>query len=185
MDTIINPVGPFLVTVSGRTIYFLDPDPNEIIIEDMAHALSRISRWGGHTHPFWSVAAHSLLVSQLLPGPLKLAGLLHDGHEYILGDVPTPLKELLREYGPIAAGLDSAIEKKFNIFLHNPAIKIADTIALATERRDLRNNGEVWPIAEGAAPFHLIPVSIEITQRAFLKEFHHLINHGPWHDWNK
>jgi uncharacterized protein len=173
MDTTIDR-GPFFVTVSGKVVYFLDPDPDQITIEDVAHALSRISRWGGHTNSFWSVAAHSLLVAQLLPRPLKLAGLTHDLHEYVLGDMPTPLKSLIPEYPVIAAKWDGVVGKKFGVDLHDPAIKMADTIALATERRDLRNNGEQWPIDAAAAQFHIVPTSIELTQAAFLKEFYFL-----------
>jgi hypothetical protein len=174
MEQPTNLKGPFIITVSGRTVHYLFPDPDCITIEDIAHALSRISRWCGHTQSFWSVAAHSLLVAQLLPRQLKLAGILHDAHEAYLGDVPTPLKMLLPEYPSIASKFDYAIENKFGVKLHDPAIKMADTIALATERRDLRNNGEQWPIDAEAAPFHVVPTSIELTQAAFLKEFYFL-----------
>jgi hypothetical protein len=174
MEPFIDHKGPFIVTVSGRAVHYLYPDPDCITIEDIAHALSRISRWCGHTQSFWSVAAHSLLVCQLLPKPLKLAGILHDAHEAYIGDVPTPLKALLPEYPSISAKFDYAIENKFKVKLHDPAIKMADTIALATERRDLRNNGEAWPIDAAAASFHIVPTSIELTQAAFLREFRFL-----------
>ncbi len=176
MDTATYRQGPFIETVSGKCFYFLDPQPDDITIEDIAHALSMECRFGGHCRSFWSVAAHSLLVAQLLPAKFQLAGLLHDASEAYLKDIPSPLKKLLPDYREIEANVAAVIEIKFGVKFCQPEIKQADVMALMTEKRDLfkDNSGVDWKIDASAAPFHIVPVNIELTRTAFLKEFYYL-----------
>jgi len=90
---------------SGRRLDLLDPSPLDVEIEDIAHGLARVARWNGQTggaHIF-SVAQHTLLVDAILrhrmPNALdrrlRLAVLLHDGPEYVIGDMITPFKAVL------------------------------------------------------------------------------------------
>lgn len=82
-------------TFSGRSVSLYDPTPEMICIEDIAHALSHVCRFGGHTREFYSVAQHSCLVSYLAPAEWRLAALMHDATEAYLGDVIRPLKNIL------------------------------------------------------------------------------------------
>ena len=87
--------------LSGRRLDLLNPSPLDIELEDIAHGLARVARWNGQTigaHPF-SVAQHSLLVERLavafapeLEARWRLAALLHDAPEYVIGDLISPFK---------------------------------------------------------------------------------------------
>lgn len=101
---------------SGRKINLHRPTVDMIDIDDIATALSKICRFGGHTGQFYSVAQHSCLVSMLAPRDLQRAALLHDAAEAYLGDVIKPLKVII---GDIYMNLEDAFEilicEKFNI----------------------------------------------------------------------
>ena len=106
--------------LSGRRVDLLDPSPLDIEIEDIAHGLSRVARWNGQTagRSALSVAQHSLLVESLayrtnrgMSPALRLATLLHDSPEYVIGDLISPFKA--------AVGLDyRAFEKKLLAAIH-------------------------------------------------------------------
>jgi 5'-deoxynucleotidase YfbR-like HD superfamily hydrolase len=87
--------------LSGRRLDLLDPSPLDVEIEDIAHGLSRVARWNGQTagRSAFSVAQHSLLVDELcgfidpkLDPQWRLAALLHDAPEYVIGDLISPFK---------------------------------------------------------------------------------------------
>lgn len=104
-------------TCTGRTIDLKDPDPASIHIEDIARALSRICRFGGHSSAFYSVAQHSVLVAYFLPHNVRAQGLLHDASEAYLGDVIKPLKVLLEpNYRLIEEKFEQVIYKRFGIY---------------------------------------------------------------------
>jgi hypothetical protein len=79
-------------TYTGLIVDLFDPDPSAICVEDIAHALSLQCRFSGHVRFHYSVAQHLVLVSQLCPRELKLAGLMHDASEAYLNDITSPLK---------------------------------------------------------------------------------------------
>lgn len=128
----------------GRKIDLRKPTLDDIDITDIAHSLSLVCRFGGHIKHFYSVAEHSILVAKLLseqgaPGELVLAGLLHDAHEAYLGDVTTPVKDVLREHGAyddLVHGFDQHIAHYAGILeedLHDAWVKAADEQALFIE----------------------------------------------------
>src|SRR6195952_5567160 len=89
--------------LSGRRLDLLDPSPLDIELEDIAHGLARVARWNGQTsgtHIF-SVAQHSLLVEAIVANDrpddsrARLAALLHDAPEYVIGDLISPFKAVL------------------------------------------------------------------------------------------
>lgn len=84
---------------SGGFFDVFNPNPDDIRIEDIAHALSLTCRWGGHCREFYSVAQHCVHVSDLLPLDLALQGLLHDAAEAYMGDVPRPIKHNIPAFG--------------------------------------------------------------------------------------
>lgn len=100
-------------TFSGKIFNVFDPDPDLICIEDIAHALSNLCRFGGHTYDFYSVAEHSYRVSAEVPDALKLQALLHDASEAYLVDMPSPIKYYMPQYCRLEDRLMSVIAGKF------------------------------------------------------------------------
>ncbi|MDD5359463.1 MAG: hypothetical protein PHI79_05790 [Sulfurovaceae bacterium] len=138
----------FIVTSTGRKFYMKDIEKNQLHIEDIAIALSRICRFAGHCKRYYSVAEHSILVANLLPPEFALAGLLHDATEAYLGDVTRPLKNQLQQYRDIEDRLHGHIEKSFDVDFSNPIIKEADDLALFIEASHLYPNEDLktWGI---------------------------------------
>jgi uncharacterized protein len=138
--------------LSGRRLDLLDPSPLDIEIEDIAHGLARVARWNGQTkgdHAF-SVAQHCVLVTQLFAhaNPLatqaeKLAALLHDAPEYVVGDMISPFKAALGvDYKHFENRLLSAIHLRFGLAAQLPqslvdAIKLADKTSAYLEATQL------------------------------------------------
>lgn len=120
---------------SGRAFWPLDPRPEEIHIEDIAAALSKLCRYGGHCHTFYSVAEHCVLASRAAPDGLRLATLLHDASEAYLSDVIRPIKSSLTNYHEIEARLEQVIAQRFGLAWPHPVeVKRIDNAILADER---------------------------------------------------
>lgn len=136
-----DPMEDWFCSSSGRRLFVANPDPDAICIEDIAHALSHICRFGGHVDNFYSVAQHSVLVSlNVSPKGIAREALLHDAAEAYIGDVIHPLKQCLPDYKRIERLWEAAITARFG--LHDSPevatrIKLADLEALVTERRDV------------------------------------------------
>src|SRR5215510_14392070 len=122
--------------LSGRRLDLLDPSPLDIEIEDIAHGLARVARWNGQTkgaHAF-SVAQHCLLVERIVhelkpkaARPLRLAALLHDAAEYVIGDLISPFKAAVGlDYKTLENKLLAAIHVRFGL----PATLPEDTTTL-------------------------------------------------------
>jgi hypothetical protein len=132
-------------TRSGLAFDLNHPDPFKIRIDDIACHLSKLCRFTGATSEFYSVAQHSIVVARQLPPRLRFAGLLHDAAEAYTGDWSSPMKALVRELAPglieqIHHNIERAVEVRFELRLtadDRAAIKHADLVALATEKRDL------------------------------------------------
>lgn len=153
----------FLITASGRRYEFANPGAN-VHLPDIAHHLARQARFCGATKRPYSVAEHSVLVSEIaevelgLPPIVCLAALLHDAHEAYFSDVPTPIKDLVPglrdEEDRIQAGVLQALNVFESYTRYYNAIKRCDLIALATERRDLMvEDGSHWPCLTGIEPY--------------------------------
>lgn len=174
---------PAILTASGRYFDFTNPDPRSIDVRDIAVALSRICRFTGHPTRFYSVAQHSVLVSHLVPQEYALQGLLHDASEAYLGDVSSPLKQLLPDYKVIEHRVERAIAVAFGLpFTLHPSVKEADLRALVTERHDLMpepmpsyrvTDAIAWSWTEGIEPISgRIPVlTPEVAEAAFLARY--------------
>jgi len=101
---------------SGKLIDFRHPAPEQIDIADIAHALSNICRFGGHSCHFYSVSQHSVLVAALAPPHLRREALMHDAAEAYLGDVIKPLKNILgTAYTDIEDRFEMVICDKFGL----------------------------------------------------------------------
>src|SRR2546423_8158727 len=99
---------------SGRLFDLANPETSEITVEDIAHGLAHTCRYAGQCDGFYSVAEHSVLVSQVVSFA-KLAALFHDAAEAFIGDVSGPLKRLLSEYRTIEKSIALAIFECFGI----------------------------------------------------------------------
>lgn len=99
-------------TFTGKYIDPLNPDPALICIEDIAHALSMLPRFGGHTQRFYSVAQHSISCCEWAPAEHKLAALLHDASEAYLLDIPSPVKKRIPGYAEAEDRLMEVIAHK-------------------------------------------------------------------------
>lgn len=129
--------------LSGRRLDLLDPTPMDIEIEDIAHGLAFVARWNGQTRGDWpySVAEHSLLVEEIFartaaqPVRWRLAALLHDAPEYVIGDMISPVKSAVGpSYGELDARLTAAVHLRFGLPAVLPvavkkAIKEADKVS--------------------------------------------------------
>lgn len=152
-----NRIGDWMQIASGKNFWPLDPRPDEIEIEDIAAALSKLCRFNGHTNQFYSVAQHSVLVSRACNPSDALWGLLHDASEAYLGDVIRPLKRqaCFSEYLTAEKQMMVVICKRFNLKLTQPdSVSHADEIVLATEARDLMGNDsmERWSSIRNVSP---------------------------------
>jgi 5'-deoxynucleotidase YfbR-like HD superfamily hydrolase len=186
---------PWIQTYTGKAFELLDPKPEQIDIVDIAHALSNLCRFTGHSKQHYSVAQHSCLVATITermwweehgspcPPPVLLAALLHDAPEAYVGDVSTPLKIALRgegtisEYDVIERRIANAIEARFldgKRLDIDALIKRADLTALATEHCDLfdgpppRNWGLTLPEPWAG---RVTPWSLNLARREFLHAF--------------
>lgn len=177
--------------LSGRRLDLADPSPLDIEIEDIAHGLARVARWNGQTqgdHAF-SVAQHSLLVVDILdtiysgqpPHDLRLAALLHDGPEYVIGDMISPFKALLGDgYRAIEERLTAAIHLRHQLparvsSRHHKAIKQADRISAYLEATQLAgfSNAEADKLF-GRPPVEfigikLVPLAALAAEQTFLE----------------
>src|SRR5579862_9647846 len=138
--------------LSGRRLDLLDPSALDIEIEDIAHGLARVARWNGQTSGahIYSVAQHCLLVETLarakaprLDRGRRLAVLLHDAPEYVIGDMISPFKAVIGDaYKAVEKRLLVAIHRRFGLAPELPAeviklIKAADRGAAFLEATHL------------------------------------------------
>ncbi len=181
--------------LSGRRLDLLDPSPLDVEIEDIAHGLARVARWNGQTtgaHIF-SVAQHTLLVETVararsadIDRKRRLAILLHDAPEYVVGDMISPFKAVIGDsYKAVEARLLAAIRVRFGLSPkpseeENRFVKAADRGAACLEATHLAGFSE--PEARrffGTPPRlspalqrdYLTPWSATVAERRFLERF--------------
>lgn len=172
--------GPVMLTASGEYISPLYPWHFTPSIDDIAHALSQINRFTGHTSKPYSVAEHSCRVSDLLPDGFRLAGLLHDAAEAYLGDMASPLKHhpmFGEAYRSAENALMARIDEVFHVDTSHQLVHEADLRMLATERRDLMPEVEgEWLVLRGVKPLRdgIVPWSASWARHNFMGRFYAL-----------
>lgn len=169
-----------IATMSGRFVDLLNLRAEDVEINDVAHALSMICRWGGHVRDAYNVAQHSVLVSEIVEErypQYALHGLLHDATEAYVGDVVGPLKAHLPEFRRIERGVWIAIAERFDLDPKIPReVHEADKIALATEWSQLAHKDARDKWSAGVAPLtrRLRPEAQLVSYYEFLGRFNAL-----------
>lgn len=149
-------IGPKIMLYSGVELDLLDPSSSEFTIDDIAHGLSNICRYAGQCRMFYSVAEHSVLMSDLA-GHLAFEALMHDAAEAFIGDITRPLKQLLPDYKNIERSVEEAIFNRFGLPLYIRAeIKSLDLQVLAAEQDQLMpQSTNRWAIEAGIRPANI------------------------------
>lgn len=197
--TVMRTEENFIRTFTGLKFWPLNPIAKDICIEDIAHALSLVCRFTGHTYCFYSVADHSLRVSRLVdqivmaqPGSLTvrieaareaaLWGLMHDASEAYLCDVPSPIKRapgIGMLYKGYERNLMEAIALRFDLSPYEPSVvKDADRILLNTEMRDLMGVHvdalPEWQCGNTCDHEAIFPLDAQHAEVEFLRRYHAL-----------
>jgi len=188
--------------LSGRRLDLADPSPLDIEIEDIAHGLARTARWNGQTkgRHIFSVAQHTLLVEAILvlrqpqaAAQLRLAALLHDAAEYVIGDLISPFKAMLAsDYKEAERRILGAVHLRFGLAAALPAamtraVKHADGTAAFLEAINLAG----FSLAEARRyfprpdmptaidPDYLTPWSAAKATRQYLARFSAIAGEAP------
>jgi len=165
---------------SGKHVHTLDPAPEEIEIDDIARSLARICRFLGHVDvDFYSVAQHSVLVSQLVPPQDAFWGLLHDASEAYLCDLPRPIKRdrQMSAYRIAEDRMMLAVCRRFGLRFEMPrSVEEADRVLLATEFRDVTSVDDLDWIREecGAEPlanYFITPWPPHVAEARFKERY--------------
>jgi hypothetical protein len=172
---------PFITTVSGTVVEFLNPKPHQIKILDIAWHLANTCRYGTHIKPWYSNAEHSILgAEQSSFLNVQRAFLIHDAAEYVFGDIPSPVGRLCPEYKRLINNFQDCLYlhflgKSLNSF-EEEQVKYIDGAICATEMRDLRRNPPEHlvcePYPEGQVAFW--NWDTEEAEFAFMKRFKEL-----------
>lgn len=171
----------WITTYSGLHFDYRKPTVDAICIEDIAKGLSHECRFTGQLDRFYSVAQHSVECSYIVPDRFKLEALLHDAAEAYCKDIPSPLKQILPDYQFIEQTVDITIRLKFQLPLNmSVEVKQADLILLATEHRDIANDGKEWPILKDIPLLErkIEPVPSTIAYNRFIRRFYEITNYG-------
>ncbi len=188
--------GGWISTFTGKKFFPCDPRPEDLDIEDIAHALANVCRFTGHVRRFYSVGQHSLLVMHWVRGvlPLRsdvhhtqhgrvlLTALLHDASEAYLCDVARPVKRSagMEGYRAIEAKVEAVIAERFGLMHPLPeVVKQADEILLVTEARDLvpafGPDWQHWAMRDKAMKDRIHPRGPADVKADFLAAYHAIV----------
>lgn len=184
---------------SGKRVELLNPDPEDIVLEDLVWSLSRLPRFLGHTNDrtrrtativeqSYNVAQHSVEVSRLVEvlggSPLEqFAALLHDSAEAYIGDITSPVKSALRELGAgdalreLESRVERAIGQRFQVdpgLFHSEIVKYADLGLLSMEHEAFFSRADWSPIEYSGPRFRLVPWHPMLSYQNFLHHFNQL-----------
>ena len=166
---------------NGQPFDFLNVDASGLTIDVIAHSLSNLCRFTGHTREFYSVAQHSVYVRYVVPPEDAFAGLMHDAAEALLGDVASPLKALLPDYRAIEDRVGATLFAHFGLSPKLPdSVKHADRLVLSIEQRDLMPTGELWESTKGFSlpQEKIVPLGSSVAKMMFLSRYEDLRKQG-------
>lgn len=170
-------IGDWMQTYTGRQFWPIDPRPEEIHIEDIAHALSMMCRYNGHCRTFYSVAEHSVLVSEHVPKEHALWALLHDASEAYIADIVRPAKRFIAGYHEAETRIMNAVCERFGLQPTMPTeVKRVDNAILADESAALL--GPVpsdWGLSEPPLGVDIIGFSPWDAETLFINRYHEIV----------
>lgn len=168
----------WIMTYTGRHFNAMQPHIDDICIEDIAHALSLMTRFNGHCNAFYSIAQHSVLLSHQFPTQyLQMWALLHDTDEAYVSDVPSPTKKYIPGYRDIEDNVMACIASKFGLNLpmpdevHRMDKRIVHDEAIELFKHLGDNN---WANPDLAIGISITPWSPEEAEDAFLSRYANL-----------
>lgn len=177
----VDPKKAWIQVGSGGQFHILEPQQDEIFIEDIGYALSKMCRFTGHTRKFYSVAEHSVYVSRVVPAKDALWGLMHDASESYIADLNRPLKHFTQvgpTYMEVEKIVQDAICVKFRLPLEQPAsVHDADNALLYAEKTQLlppMDWGTKWGKDDKPADVKIKCWSPEVAAVEFLHRFYEL-----------
>lgn len=169
--------GGWIQTFTGKKFFPLNPRVEDVCIDDIAHALSNVCRYGGHCRQFYSVAQHCCMVSDWIP-EFKLEALMHDATEAYLGDMVRPVKhsEGMKGFRDAEARLEWSIAAALDLDFLPETVKLVkeyDNRALFTEKKFiLTHQGMLWSSPVEPLPVaYLTPWTPEQAEEEFLERY--------------
>lgn len=170
-------INTWMDTFTGKRFYPLDPNPDDICIEDIAHHLSNECRYGGACRFNYTVGQHCILGAKFVSEANRLPFLLHDASEAYLKDLLRGLKTQMPVYVEAEDKLQAIIYKKFGVLnVDYNEIKRVDYGMMATEVRVLMVNQDGWNRPEPPLDVIIVRWSHETVERVFLEMFHDYTN---------
>jgi hypothetical protein len=158
--------GDYIRTYTGRKFWPLSPQPEEVAIEDIAHALANSCRWTGHVKRFYSVGQHSLFCEAWVSGctpATRLQALMHDASEAYIADIAKPIKPHMPQYRTIEARLMEVIAQALGFpWPMGEEVHRVDAFALAVECYHL--------MPPGSFPSDLMGFVPDIATRALIEQ---------------
>jgi 5'-deoxynucleotidase YfbR-like HD superfamily hydrolase len=170
----------WITTYTGKQFSYTNLSPDNVDIEDIAHALSHISRFCGHLNHHYSVAQHCVILSEMVKKGYELEALLHDATEAYLSDIPSPAKILLPDFNALEDKIwKEAISVKFNLANYiSQEVHDKDKILLLFEMFSFFDQDKrpdwVMETAESMdldIPEDIIPLSAQDAKQLFLEKF--------------
>lgn len=174
-----------ILLVNGDFFDFKNPRAHDYDIKSIAHALSNLCRYTGHTKRFYSVAEHSVLVSRLVPEKYAFEGLMHDASEAYCGDVASPLKRLIPKYKEIEEGVQEAIAMYYGLVYPFPKeVHEADVLAYVTERQSISNTGTdgIWFTDVEPANLTVKGLAPSSAYKLFMERYEELTANGTGYE---
>jgi uncharacterized protein len=184
MQVPINTDRAWIQTYTNKKFHILDPQPEDICIEDIAHALAMQCRFTGHTRHHYSVAQHAYYASLIVAPGFEFEALNHDDSEAYLCDMNRPMKHYTTagaEYMKVESVIEHAIARKLGLPLTmSPEVKVADNAMLYAEKAQLMPAME-WDTRwsdKGAADIKIHKWTEEEAEERFLGRYYHLLIRG-------
>jgi hypothetical protein len=169
--------------LSGCLFDYNRPHESPVQIGDIAAALSKVCRFAGHIHQFYSVAQHAINASRIVPPEHAFTALMHDTAEAFTNDLPTPLKYAVPVFKELEIRIESAMAERFGFAYPLPdPVKLADLQMLAIEKEHLKRDFSAWGVLEGIeieSVAHLVdlsPMAPDAAERSFLARYTELTN---------
>lgn len=170
----LNKYGKYIRTYTGKYFYPANIEALEVDVRDIAHALSGVCRYNGHLREHYSVAQHSIIVSELVPKEQALEGLLHDAAEAYMPDMPSAIKAMLPEFVEYQERLTKHIFKCLGLqYPLNEEIDFVDKEIRTNEMYWLSNWDEPTPKVFN---YRINTETPKVIEARFLDRFNELYN---------